>query len=344
MMKRLLLLWIITATSVQLSFGQQKVIGEPALTERELELQNLWLQGAEYGRKYNKAIRILNLSIPDKNEDYSAADDLVYLTREIKRLEDALYSLSGSNARIYAQQADNLLRQAQKSENATYTANFDDKKSRLTTAVSWARVRKLSIEQQNKKQQAKLDFLATDTRKLEKETDELARKNNTTSDFLSKSSSSSQDFLSSSGADDDARIEIREGRYGVVSQTTGKVLFAFRDRMIKKYTAGIALVSIRVDRYSQKCPGAFGTFSATAYKTGYVDTSESFIDGYEITFDGGFKSDVVPGLTLVIGGDNRSVEEKRAAKRRNEQKRSLAKEECREEYLDWQRSVINTYK
>ncbi len=217
--------------------------------------------------------------------------------------------------------------------------------------------------------QSKLDFLAKDTKSLKNKTKNLAQRNNSkadflskynqknkmksiddflkksnnsSNDFLSKSNSNSTDFLATSGSKK-GEITFKNGKYGVVNKATGKILIPFKNWIIDDFKAGIARVRIEVDSYARKCSKAFGKYAATAYRTGYVDRNANFIDGSKITFRGGWRSTVVPGLTLVVGNDTRSYAEQQAAKRRAEQREKLAREACRTGYIHWKEQTINTY-
>lgn len=334
--------------TLQLSFSQT-VVGEPDLTESELKQQQLLSQGYEYSIKYSRAIAELNLIVPSKN--YNPPNSIPQLDRAIKGFEKALSSLASSKAYFYAQQNDILYRNAGKGNLANKIADFNDKKSRFNNALTKAKNKKIEITQNKKKQQAKVDFLAQDTKMLEKKTEDLKKKNNSNSDFLSKSSASSNDFLSKSNSSSndflspsgskDGEITYRDGKQGVVNKATGKTLIPFKDWRIQKFQSGIALVEIKVDDYNKKCSGADGSYQANAYKSGFVDHTGTFVDGYEITFSGGWKDKLY--LRLNVGSDNRSSEEKAAARKRSRQRKALAQEECREAYLAWKENIINTY-
>lgn len=176
-------------------------------------------------------------------------------------------------------------------------------------------------------------------------------------DFLSSSTNNENkkkgnDFLSGISkppafSDSDAskgyKIDYKNSSQGVLD-IAGNILIPYKNWKIKEYKDGIAKVSIEIDSYQNSCSSkAYGSIYANAYKTGFVDKSTRFIDGYKITFRGGFQSRYT-GLIIQRGTDNRSYEEKQASKRRYEKRRRLARKECEAKFYEWKTSIINRYK
>lgn len=328
----------------------QKVRGERVLTEAEIQKQKLVAQANKYHSDFHKELAKLNLSTIYTGGVYTNTNDIAVLKRDITQFKNTLSKISKSNALLYAQKADALFIKVGKE--AKSKAYLDDKIKNINAALNRVKTRLSKINKQQKKQQAKIDFLSKNTKTLKNKTKNLAEKNNiksdflskksnskSTNDFLSKSNSSNNDFLSSNS--NKGEIKYKEGMEGVVDKKTGKTLIPFKKWRIAKYKSGIAKVNIVIDSYSNGCSGAFGKYNGVAFKTGYVDKTGKFIDGFKITFDGGWTSSIP--IRLVRGNDNRSYEEKQAAKRRAKQREALAKQKCKADYLNWQEKTMNQY-
>lgn len=332
------------------TLSAQKVRGEKPPTKEEIARQKLVSQANEYNSNFHKELAKLNLNTIYTSGVYTNTNDVTVLKREITKFENALYKISKSNASLYAQKADALfIRVGKKAKSKAY---LDDKIKNINVALNRVKTRLREINKQQKKKQAKIDFLSQDTKNLKAQTQKLNKKNNvksdflskknnskSTNDFLSKSNSSNNDFLSSRS--NNGEIKYKEGMEGVVDKKTGKILIPFKKWRIAKYKSGIAKVNITVDSYSRDCSGTFGKYAAVAFKTGYVDKTGKFIDDFKITFDGGWTSGIP--IRLVRGNDNRSYEEKQAAKRRAKQREALAKQKCKADYLNWQEKTMNQY-
>lgn len=222
------------------------------------------------------------------------------------------------------------------------------------------------VDINKKKNQNKKTIKAYNAKYKEKSIDDFLKNNlaykkkGKNNDFLSASTSNKKakkkknnDFLSGVSkppkfSDGDAykgyKVDYKQnGTYGVID-ISGNILIPYKKWQINEYKNGIAKVSIEIDRYSNPCSSkAYGSVSGYAYKTGFVDKSASFIDGYKITFAGGFNNRYT-GLVLQRGTDNRSEAEKKASKRRAAKRRRLARKECEAKLDEWKTGIINRYK
>lgn len=215
-----------------------------------------------------------------------------------------------------------------------------------------------------KKSENKKTLKAYNDKYKEKSIDDFLKSNPTTkkkgkiNDFLASSSTKkkkkkSNDFLSGISkppafSDSDAtkgfKIDYKQnGTQGVID-IAGNILIPYKKWQVNEYKNGIAKVSIEIDTYRNPCSSkAWGSVYGIAYKTGFVDDSGSFIDGYKITFSGGFNNRYT-GLILQRGTDNRTSAEIKASKKRAEKRRKLARRECEAELDEWKTGIINRYK
>jgi hypothetical protein len=212
----------------------------------------------------------------------------------------------------------------------------------------------------NTSNQNKKVLKAYNTKNKEKSIDDFLKNNskfnkkNKSNDFLSSSSTKKKnnDFLSGISkppnfSDSDAskgyKIDYKNNTQGVVD-IAGNILIPYKKWTIREYKNGIAKVDVKIDNYNNACSSkAYGSIYATASKTGFIDDSTNFIDGYKITFSGGFNNRYT-GLVLQRGDDNRTAAEKKASKKRAAKRRRLARKECEAKLDEWKTGIINRYK
>ncbi|MDD7915906.1 hypothetical protein [Polaribacter ponticola] len=324
-MKKTTLLFFVLVLISGFSFAQQRttaiVQGEKVLTEKEI---NLLKEKKKLVNKINTALKSYEkakLNTPlfiNSIKTESEIDNLLHLYFDAKSTENTIYAAT--------KRLDQLT-----NSNSNVSSHHKRKKEidKIIKDLNYQRNNISKKKQKQKVTKSKIDFLAKDSKVIENKSKILEEKNDKKLDFLSnynkkaklksiddfisksKSSKRTSDFLSSSG-NLKGKIEYRENTQGVINDK-GEILIPFKNWKIIEYKSGIALVSISLESYYEKCYGTRGgEYSANAGKTGYVDKNGKFIDGYKITFGGGWFERAV--VILQKGEDNRSNAEKKLLK------------------------------
>lgn len=189
----------------------------------------------------------------------------------------------------------------------------------------------LTSKRKNKGEGINNDFLASQSK----------RKTSSNGDFLSGKSSSKNDILSGvSKASNDYTIVSKNGLQGVKDKA-GKLLIPFKEWKIKEYRDGIALVELTLETKSFSCGG-----SAEIFKTGYVDNTGKFLDGYDILSEHGTTYDphLSSNITISTSG-SRGISRAELNRRRElEKKRKEEKRKsCEAEMKRWEINRIRYY-
>jgi len=159
---------------------------------------------------------------------------------------------------------------------------------------------------------------------------------NNLDDMLANSgnTNASDDFLNTgSSNENDYKIDYKNGLYGVIDSRC-KILIPYKNWEIVEYKMGIAKVKSFFKKYEN------GDCSCQAWKTGFVDDTGEFIDGFEFTFidhTSGLKS-----MLYLTAGDISESERKRIRRERikfNE----LKVKKCKVKTAQWKKSIIANY-
>ncbi|PLX13427.1 MAG: hypothetical protein C0598_03625 [Marinilabiliales bacterium] len=162
-------------------------------------------------------------------------------------------------------------------------------------------------------------------------------------DFLKEDSKSKDDDFLSEDKDDDSflsddkkkaddfKIDTKDGKTGVIN-SKGRILIPYRDWSIIEFKDGVAKISYYFDKF--ECNGKT---KAYAYKTGYVDSSGDFLDGFKITFMQ-FKEQQAGGYIKIKRVDAQGNEIKHrmsAAEKAKRDRKKREKERCKRETENW---------
>lgn len=170
--------------------------------------------------------------------------------------------------------------------------------------------------------------------------DDAVSKTNKSKDYLDDSISNEKDFLYDGDSDDKYQIVQREGGIQGVIDNKGNILIPFKKHRIESYEGGVARISIPFA--SKTFNSKLNSYFITANKTGYVDSSGEFLDGYEISFTEN-KSKLNSGAVLYLTktGDNFDYEKQKALdKKRN----GIAYEKTKSEINAWKNEIKTKYK
>ncbi len=171
-------------------------------------------------------------------------------------------------------------------------------------------------------------------------------------DFLSEEENSSDDDFLEEDKDEDSfladdkkkvadfKIDTKDGKTGVIN-SKGRILIPYREWSINEFKDGVAKISYYFDKF--ECNGGANAY---AYKTGYVDSSGDFLDGFKITFIT-FKERDYGGASLKIkrvdANGNEIKHRMSAADKAKRDRKKREKERCERETENWIEQLENKY-
>lgn len=243
------------------------------------------------------------------------------------------------------------------------------KKKKSKSIDDFLNEKESSIEQKGKPKTTDLDDFLNEKGNSTKQ--KKKSKKTSLDDFLNEKNTDntkSDDFLDDNNTNDivtdnikkpskfSYKIDKKDNLQGVIS-SKGKILIPYKKWTIKEYREGIAKVAVLVAERKDDCSNTY-----KAYKTGFVDKSTQFIDGYSIDFEsiGAYKWRGGAVLKLNTAVDKtgwtsedytaheRRVEaNKRREKRKKEdekRRKRLQEAKCEKTIATWKQQVLNQYK